>query len=98
MKKIICLALCLVMLSLALASCGNTSLPKGKASRIDFVDGGEFYTQREDSNSNIITVAEIEFEYVTESTVKVIYTDLRDDESRIYYIPTHNIEQIVVAE
>ena len=75
MKKVICLITCIILL-VALTSCG-TKLPKGEASLIDC--GSGFY------------IKNATFEYVNESTVKVI-----DEDGKVYYFPDHQIEYILV--
>lgn len=57
MKKVLCLVLCLALLSALLISCGSDNLPKGKASDIQFVDGS--------------SLRNVDFKYVNETTVKI---------------------------
>ena len=77
MKKIICIVICIAFL-VVLTSCG-TKLPKGEASRIDFTDswGG---------------VGESTFEYVNESTVKIV----RANDGQVFYVPSSSIDRIWV--
>lgn len=56
MKKIICLAICIVML-VALSSCVPT-LPRGEASKIEL--------------NGSMTIGDAKFEYLNERTVKII--------------------------
>lgn len=91
MKKFICLIMILAM-AFSVAGCSavqseEVSLPKGHAIKIEYVSGG--------SSSNV------EFEFVTETLVKVRYEDpkmkdLVDFDYRL--IPTSNIESIQVKE
>ena len=74
MKKIICLITCIVIL-FVLTGCGS-KLPKGEATRIDLVGGG--------------TISESTFEYVTESTVKIV----REEDGQVFYIPNEQIYRI----
>ena len=76
--KIIACAVAAVLL-LTLAGCSSdVKLPKGKAKRIEFVAGNELNCQ---------------FEYVTETTVKIIR-----ENGTVMYVPTSNIERIYVEE
>ena len=81
MKKIIALIICTLIL-VALTSCGS-DLPKGKASRIDFVDGNTY----DESDSGELT-----FEYINENTVKIV----RASDGQVFYVPNTNIEKIWV--
>ena len=74
MKKIICIVICVAFL-VVLTSCG-AKLPKGEASRIDFTDGS--------------SIGESTFEYVNESTVKIVY------DGRVFYVPNNSIDMIFV--
>ena len=76
MKKIICIVICIAFL-VALTSCG-TKLPKGEASRIDFTNGWE--------------IGESTFEYVNESTVKIV----RTSDGQVFYVPSSSIDMIWV--
>ena len=76
MKKIICIVICIAFL-VVLTSCG-TKLPKGEASRIDFTNGWE--------------IGESTFEYVNESTVKIV----RTSDGQVFYVPNNSIEMIWV--
>ena len=76
MKKIICIVICIAFL-VALTSCA-TKLPKGEASRIDFTDGWKIY--------------EATFEYVNESTVKIV----RTQDGQVFYVPSSSIDMIWV--
>ena len=57
MKKFILLIICIAILAL-FSGCTSITLPKGNASRIDFVDGW--------------SIGESTFEYVNENTIKII--------------------------
>ena len=76
MKKIICIVICIAFL-VVLTSCGP-KLPKGEASRIDFTNGWE--------------IGESTFEYVNESTVKIV----RTIDGQVFYVPNNSIEMIWV--
>ena len=76
MKKIICIVICIAFL-VVLTSCG-TKLPKGEASRIDFANGWD--------------IGESTFEYVNESTVKIV----RTSDGQVFYVPNNSIEMIWV--
>ena len=76
MKKIICIVICVAFL-VVLTSCGS-KLPKGEASRIDFTDG--------------LQIGESTFEYVNESTVKIV----RTSDGQVFYVPNNNIDMIWV--
>ena len=77
MKKIICLVICIAFL-VVLTSCG-AKLLKGEASRIDFTDGN-------------IMVDELTFEYVNESTVKIVSAS----DGQVFYVPNNSIDMIWV--
>ena len=74
MKKIICIVICVAFL-VVLTSCG-AKLPKGEASRIDFTDGS--------------IIGESTFEYVNESTVKIV----RTSDGQVFYVPNNSIDKI----
>ena len=76
MKKIICIVICVAFL-LVLTSCG-AKLPKGEASYIEFTDG--------------YTIGESTFEYVNESTVKIVVTS----NGQVFYVPNNSIDRIWV--
>lgn len=59
MKKTICFAICIAIL-VVLTSCGSSdsTLPKGEASTIYFVDGWK--------------IEDATFEYINENTVKIV--------------------------
>ena len=77
MKKLACLILTIVML-FALCSCSpGGSLPKGRAKTISFISGGASY--------------DIDFEYINETTVKIVETN-----GNIFYYPISSIEYIRV--
>ena len=76
MKKIICIVICVAFL-VVLTSCGS-KLPKGEASRIDCTDG--------------VQIGESTFEYVNESTVKIV----RTSDGQVFYVPHNNINMIWV--
>jgi hypothetical protein len=76
MKKIICIVICIAFLAV-LTSCGP-KLPEGEASRINFTDGWE--------------IGESTFEYVNESTVKIV----RTSDGQVFYVPNNNIDMIFV--
>lgn len=73
--KLIAFALAILLLVMSLAGC-SSKLPSGKASRIDFIDGW--------------SIRAAEFEYVNESTVKII----REDDGQVWYVPTSSIDMI----
>ena len=76
MKKIICIVICVAFL-VVLTSCG-AKLPKGEASRIDLTDGWK--------------IGESTFEYVNESTVKIV----RTSDGQVFYVPNNSIDMIWV--
>ena len=81
MKKIICLVL-IIMMTFVLCSCASGgSLPKGHAKRIE-IDYGSG-----------ISHEDVDFEYVTETTVKIIGKGEVD-----YYYPVNRIKSITVEK
>lgn len=79
MKKLACLILTIVML-FALCSCSiGGSLPKGHAKNVGLISGGSF--------------TDVDFEYINETTVKIVETN-----GDVYYLPISSIRSIRVEQ